>query len=184
MKKLSSSLFLLLLIFLANALPRAGSELYKTFYTWDENKRLKWSDFQGEPIANAAEAAMTASSVEFSYYVKGNQIGWTVMAKYFPKLSWSRKEDQSKYILQHEQLHFDITELYARLFRQRLAENVKSAKDVSRLKAIGKQIMDEWAHEENEYDRETKHSLNEEKQDEWNANIAERLEQLKEYASK
>lgn len=168
----------------AFALPPAGDEGYKTFFTWNENRKLNWSDYQGKAINNAAEVAMTASSVEFSYYTKNNQIGWTVTAKYFPKLSWSKKNLESDYILKHEQLHFDITELYARLFRKRLKENVKSARDITLLRSIGKTIMKEWAEEENDYDNETKHSTDEQKQAEWNLNVQERLDALKEFASK
>ena len=109
---------------------------------------------------------------------------WDVSAKYFPKLSWSRSPEQSGYILQHEQLHFDITELYARLFRKRLSENVKTARDIQKINTIGKVIMRDWDMEQHAYDRETDHSMNEEKQAEWAFHVKERLDALKEFASK
>lgn len=155
------SLFLLLIS--AKQLPPKGDIGYKTFFTWNENRKLNWNDFQGKPMDNVGEVAMAASAVEFYYYTKNKEVGWTVTAKYFPKLSWSKKKLQSDYILKHEQLHFDITELYARLFRQRLKESVKSTKDLNKLKAISKQIMKEWNDEENDYDRETNHSIDEKK---------------------
>lgn len=176
------SLFSLLIS--AKQLPPKGDDGYKTFLTWNENRKLTWNDFQGKPMDNTAEVAMTASSVEFYYYTKNNQVGWTVTAKYFPKLSWSKKNLQSDYILKHEQLHFDITELYTRLFRKRLKESVKSIKDMDKIKSISKQIMKEWNNEENDYDRETQHSTDEKKQAEWNLNLQQRLDALKEFASK
>jgi hypothetical protein len=165
-------------------LPPYGSKMYKTFFVWNENRKLNWYDFQGKAIANASEAAMTASSIEFSYAVNGNQLTWLVTPKFYPKISWTKKNMQSDYVLKHEQLHFDITELYARLFRQRLFENVKSAKDIEKLKKISKQIIEEWQQEENDYDIETNHSIDEKKQAEWNLNVEERLINLKEFTSR
>lgn len=178
-------LFILSFVCISTAfpLPPAGADGYKTFFTWTANRKLNWNDFQGNPVDNTSEVAMTASSVEFNYYTKNNQIGWKVTAKYFPKLSWSKKNLQSDYILKHEQLHFDITELYTRIFRKRLKENIYSTNDIAKLKSIGKDIMKEWAKEENNYDKETKHSTDENKQAEWNLNLQQRLNALKDYAS-
>ena len=176
------SLFVLLIS--AKQLPPRGDEGYNTFFTWSANKKLTWSDFQGKAMDNTAEVAMTASSVEFSYYTKNGQLSWIVTSKYFPKLSWSKKNLQSDYILKHEQLHFDITELYARLFRKRLTESVKSINDIDKMKSISKQIMKEWNDEENDYDKETMHSTDAKKQAEWNLNMQQRLDALKEFASK
>ena len=184
MKKDILLISLLLFLISSNALPPAGAREYESYFTWNENKKLNWNDFQGKSIKNTAEAAMTSSSVEFTYFTKGSQIRWEVKAKYFPKLSWSKKSSHSDYILQHEQLHFDITELYARLFRKRLEENVKTSKDIQMLNSIGKDIVREWQQEQSAYDKETKHSMDEEKQVEWNSNVLERLEELKEFASK
>ena len=86
--------------------------------------------------------------------------------------------------MQHEQLHFDITELYARLFRKRLDENIKSTGDLSKISGISNTIMKEWQEEQDDYDNETNHSMNEKKQAEWNLNLKQRLDALKEFASK
>lgn len=183
MKLYFSGLFLFVTL-VSYALPPAGDEGYKVFFTWSSDRKLKWDDFQGTPYANAAEVAMTASSVEFNYHTRGNEIGWTVTAKYFPKLSWSNKQLQSDIILKHEQVHFDITELYARMFRKQLQENVHSTADIPTLKAIGKNIMKQWSQEENRYDQETNHSVNTAQQLKWEKDIQQRLDSLQEFASK
>lgn len=184
MKKLLLFISTVVSLVSAFGLPPAGDERYKTFFTWTENRKLSWSDFKGEAMEHAAEVAMTASSVEFSYYTKGNQITWTVMAKYFPTLSWSKENKQTDYVLKHEQLHFDITELYARLFRKRLSEQVKTSADLPVMRTIGKEIMKEWQLEENKYDLETKHSIDEQKQAEWALSIQKRLDALQAFSSK
>ncbi len=182
----SFGVFILILAsgFISKALPPAGADAYKEFCIWNDNKKLTWTDFKGKPFPNASEAAMTASSVEFSYAAKDNLLEWKVTAKYYPQLSWSYKSKQSDYILQHEQLHFDITELYARLFRKRLSDEVKSVKDIKKINGIGKQILSDWDKEQKDYDRETNHSMNSKIQAEWTANVHERMEALSEFASK
>ncbi len=153
------------------------------FYTWSQKGKLNWSDFKGTPDYKSPEIAITASSVEFSYYTKGTVIGWQVIAKYFPDRSWIKKDKQSPYVLQHEQVHFDITELYARLFRKRLKESVKTSNDILMLKSIGKDILRDWQKTQDLYDKETNHSINEQKQAEWNKKVFDQLQALKDFAS-
>lgn len=172
------------MMLMAFKLPPSGSEAYKSYFNWSEGRKLVWDDFQGKPIANAAEVAMTASSVEFSYTSKGNQLNWEVHAKFYPKLSWSTKKKQTDYILQHEQLHFDITELYARTMRKQLSAEVKSVKDIDKLKKIGDDILKQWHDEQEKYDRETKHSVDAISQYRWNETIQRRLDELADFASK
>lgn len=150
---------------------------------WNANQSLVWQDFKATPIDNALEAAMTASSIEISYHTKGNTFSWTVNVKFFPYLSWSKEDKRNDYILKHEQLHFDITELYGRLLRKELTEKIKTAKDVKLIKNIQKQTLQKWQIEQNKYDAETQHSILEDKQLMWNKNVEERLALLQNFAS-
>jgi predicted secreted Zn-dependent protease len=69
-------------------------------------------------------------------------------------------------------------------FVRRLAENIKSTGDLSKISGISNTIMKEWQEEQDDYDNETNHSMNEKKQAEWNLNLKQRLDALKEFASK
>jgi hypothetical protein len=79
--------------------------------------------------------ALTASGITFGYAVKTSGeriIDFTTSgeAHFYPNKSWYLKDRRNTYILAHEQLHFDITELYARMFRAQLkglvvTQNVK-----------------------------------------------------------
>lgn len=182
MKKITFILPLLFLLTNSKAQPATGN--FKEFILWKDSIQLTWKDFKGQPVNNAAEAAMTASSMEFSYNTKNTQIFWQVNVKFFPLLSWSNKSKESAYILLHEQLHFNITELYARMLRKQLTENVFSTKDLAKLKAINKSILQQWQNEQDRYDRETNHSMNEVQQAAWNKSIQMRLDALKAFASK
>lgn len=170
--------------FTIDALPPSNNLLYKDFIVWSNDKKLEWNNFKGTPVENAAEVAMTASSVELNYNTNAKTLNWTVTPKFFPKLSWVKSPLKSAYILQHEQLHFDITELYARILRKQLTENIHSVNDLQQLQRIGRSIFKQWQEEENKYDIETNHSVDKEQQLLWENNIKERLEELSAFATK
>lgn len=165
------------------ATPPFNIEAYKNFIIWSKDTNLNWSDFQGMPVENAAEVAMTASSVEYNYFTRGNKIGWKVTPKFYPTLSWYLPSSATDKILQHERLHFDITELYARMLRQQLQNNVHSDADIKTLIAIGKKLIADWNAEQSKYDIETNHSINMSTQQKWEFSIRKRLDALKEFAT-
>lgn len=153
------------------------------FIIWNEQRKLNWEDFKAIPNNIGYEAAMTASSIEFGYTAKNNTYTFNIMCKFFPFQSWSIKDKQNDYILQHEQLHFDITELYTRKLIKEIKETIKYKKDVPKLKVIVQKKMNEWNKMQQKYDVETKHSINKEKQTAWNTYVSQQLDSLKEYKS-
>ena len=84
----------------------------------------------------------------------------------------------------HEQLHFDITELYARKFRQQVAHLVVSNSIKSQLQNLHEKINKELALAQNTYDRETDNSVNLELQNKWNSYVKLELKKLEAYKSK
>ena len=175
---------LLLVLFLTGFTTPKNNVQPKIFIPWNADKPVQWADFKGQPLSNSREAALTASSIEFSYETNGvNTIRWQVHSKFFPEMSWSKKDHRNSWILKHEQLHFDITEIYARIMRKRFLEEVHSVKDLPKFKTIAKQVMSDWNKEQNDYDSETKHSINKSKQEEWNQAVAERLDELSAYTA-
>ena len=167
----------------APALPPSGDIAYKTFFTWSENRKLQWVDFQGTAYPNADEVAMAATSVEFNYSTKGDKISWTVTSKFFPKASWTKIHTENEEVLKHEQLHFDITELYARTLRKALKENIFSRADLNKIRVISDQVLDQWSKEQDNYDKKTNHGINKQQQKYWENTIEKRLNALQEFAS-
>lgn len=155
----------------------------KAFIPWNAAQPVQWSDFKGKPVAGSREAAMTTSSIEFSFESNNqDQLSWKVQSKFFPELSWSKADHRTALILQHERLHFDITELYARTLRKRLQEEIRSVNDIPKFKPVVKAVLDDWNEAQLTYDKETKHSIDHQKQAEWNLAIAQRLDVLSAYA--
>ena len=76
-------------------------------------------------------------------------------------------------------IHFDITELSARLMRKKLIETffIKKSFEVEYHKIIEEfKLMHDSI--QNQYDLESKHHLNDIKQKEWNKKIAKELSNL------
>lgn len=96
---------------------------------------LTWKDFKAQPDKSSPYLASTYSGFSFSYSYKmeGGEPEFTyeVKTNFYPDRSWLKPGNGTKKLLGHEQLHFDISELYARKFKQYLAsvgQNLDSRK--------------------------------------------------------
>tara|TARA_R110002050_G_scaffold267266_2_gene408878 strand:- start:25860 stop:26336 length:477 start_codon:yes stop_codon:yes gene_type:complete len=146
---------------------------------WQSSRKLNWTDFKGVPENNRA-AAITASGLtyQFSTTKKNGEvvaIDYEVSSYFYPDKSWYRPEVCDTIILSHEQLHFDITELYAREFRRRLKVQKFTSNVKNEVKAIYREINIELNKYQDQYDTETNFSRNREQQLFWNKTIAEAL---------
>ena len=168
-----------MLIFVLNCFKGYSQD---TIY-WKSCYKLKWEDFLGKPDTISSFEAITSSGIDYKYFYSDTSFSFTVKSFFDKKNSW-KASSANLSTLKHEQLHFDITELYARLFRKRLSEQVKTSADLPVMRTIGKEIMKEWQLEENKYDLETKHSIDEQKQAEWALSIQKRLDALQAFSSK
>ena len=156
--------------------------------TWDASKKLTWADFKGSPDLESDAVALTASGITFGYSVKTSgdriaQFSTTVETHFYPNKSWYLKAKSNEHILSHEQLHFDITELYARMFREQISkievnQNVK--KQLNRLHDLINVAVSET---QKKYDKETQHSINAVKQREWNNFIEKELDKYDQFKS-
>lgn len=156
--------------------------------SWNHDYRLDWSDFKGKPTPQHSAVAVTASGISFRYSTKMSKTqlidySFMVKADFYPEQSWYLKEHANTSILNHERLHFDITELYARKFRQRIKNTTFTRNINSEMEAIREAINAELETMQNTYDAETSHSQNEDKQKEWQAKITVQLNKLAYYSS-
>lgn len=151
---------------------------------WDASRKLTWSDFKGPVPPDAVPAATTASGISYEYSANlihhEVKLDFKVTAFFYPNESWYKPEVCDAHILQHEQLHFDISEVFARRMRIKLrntsfTENVKSE-----IRKIYRETLKELEDLQDKYDWETNFSRNPEAQARWNAQIKEALERLPE----
>lgn len=151
---------------------------------WTADQPLTKEDFQSKRSMYGREIPAYTNSAIYLYQKEDNgQLNFYVEAIFLKSKSYMAKE--SVYILKHEQIHFDITELYARKLRQQIARTdfTKVRNVVSEMERIYKKIANEWQREENKYDSETQHGINGARQNIWNENIAAQLKELEAFAS-
>ncbi len=163
---------------------KKANEKSDTIY-YDFNKLLTWKDFQGRPDVSSPGGAVTASG--FAFDSEMNFDGKTIyldigIYTFFTKNdSWKKSNINSDYHLLHEQHHFDITRLSA----EKLLANIGSAHFTKEnYKALLSSIF-EKAYNDNsvlqqQYDKETNHSIDTAKQQEWNNKIAAEIKKLHE----
>ena len=155
---------------------------------WKENG-LTWSDFQAPPDPGSPFSANTSSGISYSWSMKGSAMGkeysYEVTSFFLPAKSWVKGGKSSTNLLAHEQLHFDITELHARKLRKALVEfDFENARNLKLdLQALYKRTEIERATMQKKFDVETRHSMNEAAQLEWQRFIKEELKKLKDFSS-
>ena len=115
------------------------------FILWQENKKLKIQDFKAENKdtikVNQQQflGAISAIRIEYSSFQRNkNSVPDFSIKTYFdPNESWMLLKND--YVLQHEQIHFDLTELYARKMRKSV-ESLRQ-KNVTNISIYRKKIQ-------------------------------------------
>jgi hypothetical protein len=149
---------------------------------WNRNIKLSWEDFKYS-IKNIKKkedlSAGVFSGISFSYIIKGGRIKYKIVSEF------SRYESyvifKSEDLLKHEQLHFDIVEVYSRKLRKKfiiLDEKESKLEDYIFTYNI---VRNNLAKYQDLYDSETLHSKNKQKQKEWEEKVSNELEELKEF---
>jgi hypothetical protein len=158
-----------------------AQETGEDILTWKEGRKLTWSDYKASPNPKSDAAATTSTSLSIDYHIKDGSFSYTIKSWFSRTKSWGRHK--TGYILAHEQGHFDIAEVYARKLHQRMSAYQFNKRTYNKdLDRIYKEVADEKAAVQQQYDRETRHSIDEEKQAEWLKKISRMLEELKAYA--
>lgn len=181
------------------------------YIIWSKDYKLKWEDFQGNSDTARVIGADCASSIDDDEIpVRGkDSLKIIVRARFNKKESikveWRLKpfnlEDQS---LQHEQIHFDITEVYARKFREILCKLIPKAQRrnsywiISQMSEIYNKLFKQWQGEQKQFDKEVSffHEINpsitgaidqdlqvvKKKQEEWRQKVDKELNDLEKYS--
>ena len=85
---------------------------------WSKDRKLTWDDFKGLPDSNSTGMAGTSSGFfYYSYYNSDTTLEFKVNTIFFKKYSWVKTEYMDSETLNHEQRHFDISEIYAQKLR-------------------------------------------------------------------
>lgn len=153
---------------------------------WSPDYQLQWSDFKGKPEKHTGAVAITASGLSVGLTartLKNKLIDYsaTVEAHFYPQQSWYLKDQVDNTVLAHEQLHFDITELYARKLRQRIDQTHFTINIKKELETLRKQADKELKETQEQYDLECDYSRIPEAQKQWRVYVNQELKKLDNY---
>lgn len=151
---------------------------------WCLKRKLSWNDFLGTPdtINNPLAEAATFTSLEITKNEFKEGLPKLEVKSFFIKNeSWTIVNDS--FSLAHEQLHFDICEIYARKIRK--AFDSLNKQKIIYIKEY-KKVFSAFAKEKKEYNMsyDLEAYFNEDMQKQWSLKISKELEELKAYEIK
>lgn len=154
----------------ASAQDAAGINL-----AWAANRPLSWADFKGIPEEeNELHAATTFAGivleVEEVRFPSG-KLEFRAYAVFDSQRSWAQAERCDEEVLKHEQRHFDIAEIYARLLEQKLNALRLHVGNKEKAKQLYDQFTRKQLSVQAKYDAETAHGLNKKAQHIWDKQI-------------
>ena len=150
-------------------------------FPWSAARRLRWSDFRGQPPGRGEEGAKTAYALFYAWKCRGDAFDFRVIAAFRPRQSWVKAvivndSAQSRSALGHEQTHFDLAEMHARRMRQYFNALPDACRKTDReLTTLARQLLQEEKAEQQRYDAETGHGLRAGQQATWSREVARRL---------
>lgn len=175
-----SPIYILVLSLLVPAISQAQDKS-EELLNWSSRK-LSWSDYKANPNPGSDAAASTTTYLAISYNISTKGFSYKIQSRFSKTRSWGRHK--SDYILSHEQGHFDIAEIFARKLNKAMSEYNFDRKSYQKdLNKIYQEIVDGKEEMQNEYDEETNHSINKEKQAKWLEKIEKLLEETAAWAN-
>ena len=149
---------------------------------WNSTRKLKVTDFKG---VSEDKPFLAATNAYFGYATsvknKENLVIVEVDTYFDCTTSYFKNNKNRSLILDHEQIHFDITELYARKFTQRLQHEIKNYKDlIKKVERIGDEVHQELQLKQEAYDTDVQSNYSQQSYwDEWTENGLKNLAQYK-----
>ncbi len=157
--------------------------------TWSAARKLDWSDFKAKPEGGALGGARSAISHTYAIGCRDQVLQMKVQSIFLPDQSWVSYRIMSSGLasrvgLRHEQIHFDLAEVYARRVRKLLRElRDPCSRSDAELNAMAEHVFtDHWT-AQRRYEQETHAGELEPKQVEWDKRIAAELLALAAFAA-
>lgn len=150
---------------------------------WTESYKLTKSDFKGKAPNRTKWAAITT----YLIFAEGTSTStlpkYVIEARFNRYSSWMKVD--SSYVIIHEQLHFDIAELFARKMRNQLS--ILYSRKEKNTNVYNKALIainQACFQMQRKYDTETVHGTIFSKQKKWNILIDTKLKQMEKFALK
>jgi len=150
-----------------------------TEFQWEQHKKLSWEDFRG-PVNAVSDESAAATHCGMGFRVNTSsatgQPEVTVYNTFYINKSWVRPDAKIESILDHEQGHFDLCEIYTRKMRKMMTSfNFEEANAKAALMNIFTRVNNEYENRQQAYEYETSHGTNIGQQRKWQNMIISEL---------
>lgn len=177
-------IILILIISLLISLPASSQESspisYRPFF-WQKGYPLQWEHFQGKPDpSDLVHGAVTYAGIDVKVEKLepwSGIITFKATAIFDQALSWVNPAKKDTRLLAHEQLHFDIAEVYARRLEKKLNSLRLTQGDKSKVKRLHQRYTQAQLAFQESYDKETLHGIKHREQQAWRRKIDQLLRQ-------
>ena len=146
---------------------------------WKKGALLEWGNFKGKADpADMVHAAVTYAGIEVKIdnveFLSGHT---TFIAKgvFDQHQSWAHPERRDSRVLSHEQIHFDIAEVYARKLQQKLNSQKIRKQDREKVKKLQQLYTQAQLATQSRFDEESLHGLNTSVEQAWRRQIDQEL---------
>jgi hypothetical protein len=140
----------------------ASSQILK----W-KDKKLTLDDFKGNEFGQDSLAAEATVFIGMQQQFNGTHMVFSIAACFDPSESWMRLPHKNEETLNHEQGHFDITEIFTRKLIREISNRKFLAKDQDEVELLYKATVKEMNDLQIRYDAETKGGTKSIEQKEW-----------------
>lgn len=147
---------------------------YETKFEWSSTRKLTWEDYKGTPSSDKDTNIAATTSCRFGL-VGNTKV--EVTNEFICHQSSVRPGQKKPALLAHEQLHFDLCEVYARKLRKELAADASLDPREAFIGIYKLYKETQWL-----YDEETSHGLEPVAQERWKQQIEKGLEEFAAYA--
>ena len=183
---LNRKFFLLILLVLLSEIIFSQDMLNDSTIIWSKDYKLKVTDFEKDTIINIENNTSLVGLCDYSLrfeYIDSLYV-YNVCSVFNKKGSYFSDNTNIVNVLEHEQLHFDIGEIFARKIRKwlfycyrddEIIDNDILAKNMNR-------YFEPESLYQNQYDKEIGHYSNQTKQQEWIEKVKKELERLEPYS--
>ena len=152
---------------------------------WEPERQLKWSDFKGKPDRLYRWAASSSTGLSQSFEMNNSGVisksSVEVKAHFYTEYSWYKKDEASAKLLRHEQTHFDITELHARLLRKKIARHTFTSNSKVEIQQLYSEVEKDRVKMQEQFDRDTNHSLDTASEMVWELKVTKLLDRADRY---
>lgn len=162
-------------------------EKYTNEIIWRADERLTWNEFKGKYKKDRETIAITHSGILINseFHIEQNRVIPKVHAVFDCHHSWvhpGHTEDGD--LLNHEQKHFDISELYARKLRMSLSKVKLTTQNYDKvIKKLYNDNFESLNKFQDAYDDATHHGIDKNQQKIWDNLVEEELKKLDEYSN-